>query len=63
MNSTETNKCPICGQTELREFDICDVCGWENDLIQYNQPDYKGGANQMSVNQAKTTYQQGKPIR
>lgn len=62
MKSTEINKCPVCGQAELREFDICDVCGWENDLIQYEQPDYEGGANRMSINQAKAAFSQGKPI-
>ena len=59
---TETNKCPVCGQSELEEFDICPICGWENDFVQFGKPDYSGGANKMNVNEAKAAYAQGKPI-
>ena len=30
----ERIKCPVCGKYEFEErddFDICDVCNWEND--------------------------------
>lgn len=55
-------KCPVCGQYEFGErddFDICDVCGWENDGLQYDQPDYWGGANDMSLNQYKAAWENG----
>lgn len=55
-------KCPVCGQYEFEEkddFDICDVCGWENDGLQYDQPDYWGGANDMSLNQYKAAWEDG----
>ena len=61
----EKHKCPVCGQYEFPEedsFDICDVCGWEDDGLQESEPDYKGGANQMSLNQAKEAWAEGKPI-
>lgn len=48
------HKCPICEQTLFPCHDssfICKVCGWEDDGIQYNDHDYDGGANVMSVNQ------------
>ena len=47
-------KCRVCGQTDIEyEFDVCRVCGWEDDDLQVLDPDYSGGANQMSLNQYK----------
>ena len=57
--------CPCCGQLTIDDpgsWEICDVCGWEDDPLQGDDPDYWGGANSMSLNQAKDAYKQGKPI-
>ena len=48
--------CPACGFLTLSEqppgtYDICGVCGWEDDPVQYNDPDYRGGANGPSLNE------------
>ena len=51
-------KCPVCGKKVLGYYEICD-CGWQNDPIQTNDPDYKGGANEMSLNEAKKVYDAG----
>lgn len=51
--------CPVCGKSEFEEFgdyDICPVCKWENDGLQYNNPDYAGGANHLSLNEAKLEF-------
>lgn len=51
--------CPCCGEGLVEanhEFDICDVCGWEDDDYQFNNPDYRGGANRMSLNEARRAY-------
>lgn len=48
--------CPVCGKYEFTErggFEICPVCGWEDDPVQRREPDYAGGANKMSLNEAK----------
>ena len=40
-------KCPVCGKYEFEEYDdydICPVCNWENDGLQYNDHNYAGGA-------------------
>ena len=61
----EKHKCPVCGKYEFEEqgsFDICEICNWEDDPIQGNDPNYKGGANKMSLNEAKEAYKNGKPI-
>jgi nitrogen fixation-related uncharacterized protein len=53
--------CPCCGYLTLGEeppgtFYICPVCFWEDDNVQYDDPDYKGGANEMSLNEAKASF-------
>lgn len=48
--------CRCCGQntiTEYNNFEICSNCGWEDDVIQFENPDFAGGANELSLNQAK----------
>lgn len=55
-------KCPCCGQHTLSEqppgtYEICEVCGWEDDEIQYQNPDFPGGANSLSLNQAKKYFE------
>ena len=44
------------------KFDICSVCGWQRDCVQEDNPNYEGGANKMSLNQAKQAYREGKKI-
>lgn len=47
-------KCKICGMGNIDFIhDICMFCGWEDDDIQNEKPDYMGGANHMSFNQYK----------
>ena len=46
--------CPVCGKYEFEEqgyFNICDVCGWEDDPLQLKEPNLEGGANETSLNQ------------
>lgn len=51
--------CPVCGKYEFEEigdYDICEVCGWENDGLQMKNPNLKGGANRESLNEARKIY-------
>jgi len=53
--------CPCCGYKTLGEeppgtFDICPICYWEDDSVQFNNPDYAGGANKISLRQAQKNY-------
>jgi hypothetical protein len=53
--------CPCCDLLTLTEpppgtFEICPVCRWEDDGIQFVDPDYAGGANRPSLLQARETY-------
>lgn len=62
LSGTNQIKCPCCGQTLVDEYDICDVCSWENDPVQLWNPDRKGGANQMSLKEARQAFEEGKKI-
>ncbi|MCH9634063.1 MAG: hypothetical protein S4CHLAM7_08010 [Chlamydiae bacterium] len=53
--------CPCCGFLTRSEsshgtFEICLICNWEDDNVQFNDPDFKGGANKVSLNEAKGNY-------
>lgn len=49
--------CPCCGyRTITEEYDICDICRWEHDLVQERDPDYMGGANSVSLRQAQWNF-------
>jgi hypothetical protein len=55
--------CPCCGYLTLDEgptgtHDICKVCFWEDDAVQFHDPDYEGGANRVSLNQARRNYRE-----
>ena len=57
----ERYSCPCCGYRTLDErppgtYDICPVCFWEDDPVQYDDPDYEGGANRASLRQAQANY-------
>ena len=43
-------------------YDVCSNWGLENDPIQNDDPNNKGGANRMSLNEAKETHKKGLPI-
>ena len=48
--------CPCCGSNQITEqggYEICDICGWEDDPVQSADPSYSGGANKKSLNEAK----------
>ncbi len=52
-------KCPVCGKYEFEksgDFDICHECNWENDPVQDDDHNYAGGANLLSVNEARIEY-------
>ena len=66
MEAEKKIKCPVCGNISFEEaddFDICEVCGWENDGLQNRHPEMPGGANRMSLNQAREAWKRGEPIK
>ncbi len=49
----QTYPCPSCGFLVFGEppgsYEICDLCGWEDDHVQLRHPGMKGGANGGSL--------------
>ncbi len=46
---TRHHKFKICCIGDINSInDTCMVCGWEDDDIQNEKPDYMGGVNEMS---------------
>ncbi|MBX7066762.1 MAG: hypothetical protein K1X28_05985 [Parachlamydiales bacterium] len=62
MNKNEKgHPCPCCGFLTLSEdthdtFEICPVCNWEDDDVQFNNPNFRGGANLKSLNEARENF-------
>jgi hypothetical protein len=53
--------CPCCNFFTLSEeppgtFEICPVCKWEDDDVQFYNSNYKGGANEESLNDARQNF-------
>ncbi len=46
--------CPYCGYKTLNEepagtYYICEICAWEDEGVQFYNPDFEGGANEVSL--------------
>jgi DNA segregation ATPase FtsK/SpoIIIE-like protein len=51
--------CPVCGQTVFAKkngYDICEWCGWEDDLDYERWPDDESGANGCTVDCYRAKY-------
>ena len=56
-------ECPCCGQPGFTHpvdgtYDICPYCMWEDDPVQLKDPDFAGGANELSLNEAREKIRQ-----
>ena len=53
-------KCACCGEYTLTEpagsYEICKNCGWEEDEVQNDLIDFRGGANVISLREAREIY-------
>ena len=62
MNDTGLVECPVCGTPSFAKddfpgsYEVCIVCGWEDDPVQFDDPSFEGGANSTSLNQARENY-------
>lgn len=57
--------CDICGKPILIDkyrFGSCKNCGWQNDEAAVDNPDYPNLSNFVSLNNAKSLYNEKKPI-
>lgn len=62
----KNKKCPCCEKETLNPeydgFEICSICGWQDDGYQKEHPDEGGCANIMSLNEAKKAYKEGRKV-
>jgi hypothetical protein len=59
MDDPSAFACPCCGYltiAELGGYEICPVCGWEDDPVQAEDPLYGGGANEESLSEARANF-------
>ena len=59
--------CPACGFLTIAEdaygtFEICEVCGWEDDALQLANPACGGGANRESLIEAQRRVLADRPL-
>ena len=57
--------CPVCGKSMFpheNSYEICRVCGWEDDSYQVEFPDDDVGPNQISLNEARELYRSGQTL-
>ena len=60
LEAPAEQRCPVCGKyyfSERGSYEICPVCGWEDDPSQKRYPDMEGGANRESLNEARRKYE------
>jgi hypothetical protein len=44
-------------------FELCPICWWEDDSVQFEDQDYEGGANEPSLRQARLNFSKHGAIR
>jgi hypothetical protein len=57
--------CPCCEKENMLcelDYDICQNCGWEDDPLQREDPDYTGANGYLTLNEAKRMLAEGKKI-
>lgn len=60
-DEAEQFPCPCCGFYTLSEkppgtYDICRLCGWEDDRVQDEDPLYRGGANDEGLVECRLAF-------
>jgi len=58
--------CVCCGSSTIRRrdaFEICPVCGWEDDPTQARDENVRGGANHASLAEARAAWLNRKSAR
>ena len=61
--SIDPKMCPCCNKyrfEEIGKYEVCPICGWEDDPVQRQNPSFAGGANHKSLEEARAEYAGGK---
>jgi len=59
----ELGYCPRCGYSTMPEgqpgsYDVCPVCHWRDDPVQFADAEYVGDANQVSLADARENFRE-----
>ncbi len=59
--------CPSCGfiifEEAAESYEICSICGWEDDDLQLKHPTLKGGANSLSLLESQKSILEKIPVQ
>ncbi len=56
-----TKTCVCCGKNTINhKYDICSICGWENDPVQNSDASFAGGANKLCLSDYRKKYEDNK---
>jgi hypothetical protein len=61
--SRELGFCPCCGYQSLPEdqpgsYEVCPVCDWMDDPVQFHNPAYVGDTNHVSLTEARENFEE-----
>ena len=66
METSSFYPCPACDFEAFPEpsgsYDICPICGWEDDEVQFRFPAMRGGANKASLFESQQRLLQQIPL-
>ena len=59
--------CYLCGEPhqndiEKNSYNICEVCGWEDDGFQFDHPDETGANGTWTYREAKAAWEAGETL-
>jgi hypothetical protein len=66
MRENKNKKCPVCGYYTLdrdEPYSVCSICDWEDDPIQADDPDFWGGANDLSLNDYRNQWRKDHNVK
>ena len=65
MKLFDKHRCPCCKKhrfEEIGKYEICPICGWEDDPTQRRNHSYSGGANKLCLKEYRKNIRGGKKI-
>ena len=65
MEKDDRHMCPVCREYKFEFYNSsyeCPICGWTDDAVQEDFPDWSGCSNDMSLNQARQAWKEGRRV-